>query len=138
MTPARTTPTRPATPAPSRITPPTTTASDHGHDDHAHGEEPLGPIDVARLGRRVLGVVIGLVDRGLLRARDGSPRLTVAPALPAAAVPSEQPDDVPVGVDVDLLAARSRRQPRHRPHLAAERRDEPGARRTGGPRGSGR
>ena len=38
---------------------------------------------------------------------------------------SEQPDDVPVRVDVDVLAARHRRQPGHRPHLAAQRRDEP-------------
>ena len=33
----------------------------HGHDDHAHGSEALGPVDVARWGALVVGVVAGLI-----------------------------------------------------------------------------
>ena len=34
---------------------------DHGHDDHAHGGEALGPIDLAKWGAGVLGIVAGLL-----------------------------------------------------------------------------
>ena len=33
----------------------------HGHDDHAHGSEELGPIDTARWGAFVGGILLGLV-----------------------------------------------------------------------------
>src|SRR5258705_6239613 len=50
-----------------------------------------------------------------------------APSHPGWRPPSEQADDVAVGIDVDLLATWTRRKTRHRPHLAAQRRDEPRA-----------
>ena len=34
---------------------------DHGHDDHAHAEEALGPIDVAKWGAGVVGILAGLL-----------------------------------------------------------------------------
>ena len=59
----------------------------------------------------VLGVAVGLLVCLCFALVDRSDRL-------------EQADDVPVGVDVDLLAAWNRRQAGHRSHLADQRRDE--------------
>src|SRR2546423_569699 len=48
---------------------------------------------------------------------------------PGAALSLEEPEDLALRIDVDVLAARSRGQSGHGPHLAREGRDEAG---TGG------
>src|SRR5690606_11770092 len=58
------------------------------------------------------------------RARPGQGATRLPPDNAWRESGSEQADDVPVGVDVDALAARLRGEARHRPHLAEERRDE--------------
>ena len=62
-------------------------------------------------------IVAATVALGVRRARDGRDPDRSDRAPPVRAL--EQPDDVPVGVDVDVLAARAGRQAGHRPHLAA-------------------
>src|SRR5262245_66257421 len=71
----------------------------HGHDDHAHAVDAmaLGAVDVYTWGAALIGIVAGLavaVVLALSAALGSNGRLRTL----------EQADDVPVGVDVDVLA----------------------------------
>ena len=87
---------------------------------------PVDPRAAAGRARSAPGCRLDRADRpgARRRRRTGS---TVRSREAGARQNLEQADDVPVGIDVDVLAARLRRQARHRPHLAAQRGDEAGA-----------